>query len=218
MSSPHSVAVIADIVGSRRLPDRDGAQLAIDDAVTRVESSQPSVQALRPTAGDELQGVYPDLPAALRAVLLLQLTLPEGIELRFGLGVGPVRTLASRSGDVPEGPGWWAAREAIGAVSAMQKRTAPHARTWIVGAPREDEAVSHSIPFANAYLLARDELVGQMSERSRRLVLGRCLGATQAQLARSEGITQPAVSQALSAAGASAVIAGFAALGRGAPA
>lgn len=65
---------------------------------------------------------------------------------------------------------------------------------------------------ANAYLLARDELVGAMNERTRRLVYGRCLGVTQRELAVSEGITQPAVSQALTSAGAGAVVEGFVAL------
>ena len=48
-----------------------------------------------------------------------------------------------------------------------------------------------------------------MTERTRRLAYGRCLGATQASLAEQEGITQSAVSQALNSAGAAAVVEGF---------
>lgn len=207
------VALITDIVGSRRLADRAGAQIAIDEAVAQVERDAPgALQPLRPTAGDELQGVYPDVVAAVRATLLLQLLLPDGVQLRYGLGVGAVRTLTTSSGEIPEGPGWWAARDAVETVARLQKRTAPHARTWIVATPEEDEAVHRSIPLANAYLLARDQLVAGMTRRVRRLTYGRCLGTTQADLARAEGISQPAVSQALSAAGAGAVIEGFAAL------
>ena len=62
---------------------------------------------------------------------------------------------------------------------------------------------------ANSYLLARDQLVGAMSERTRRLTYGRCHGVTQRALAAAEGITQSAVSQALATSGASAVIEGF---------
>jgi|GEM_PF-3402452 len=36
-----------------------------------------------------------------------------------------------------------------------------------------------------------------MSARTRRLTYGRCLGITQRELAAAEGVTQPAVSQAL---------------------
>ena len=74
-----------------------------------------------------------------------------------------------------------------------------------------------SIVLANAYLLARDQLVGAMNERARRLTYGRCLGRTQRDLAASEGITQPAVSQALAASGAASVVDGFTLLRSGSP-
>ena len=72
----------------------------------------------------------------------------------------------------------------------------------------------HRIAYANAYLLARDDLVASMSERTRRLTYGRCLGRTQRELAEAEGVTQPAVSQALASAGSAALVAGFADLSR----
>ena len=80
-------AVIADIVGSRELEDRVAAQRALDAALADLAAAGPrAVRAMLPTVGDELQGVYPDLAGALTATLLLQLTLPEAIELRFGIG------------------------------------------------------------------------------------------------------------------------------------
>jgi hypothetical protein len=72
-------------------------------------------------------------------------------------------------------------------------------------ADADGDAVRH----ANAYLLVRDQLVGAMSERTRRLTHGRCRGLTQRRLAAQEGITQSAVSQALTAAGAAAVVEGY---------
>ena len=204
------IAVIADIVGSRRLPDRAAAQRFIDDAVARVEDDLPlATQPLTPTVGDELQAIYPTLDDALASLLLFQLALPDGVTCRFGLGVGEVKLVHSAAGQVPEGPGWWAAREAINAVHAMQQRTAPDARTWIVVSDGQDAAPHASASFANAYLLARDQIVGAMTDRVRRLTYGRCMNRTQAELARTEGITQPAVSQLLAAAGSAAVITGF---------
>ena len=64
----------------------------------------------------------------------------------------------------------------------------------------------------HADVLARDQVISEMSERTRRLTYGRLLGRTQSELARSEGITQSAVSQALATAGAGALIEGFAQL------
>jgi DNA-binding CsgD family transcriptional regulator len=208
-----TTVVIADIVGSRRLDDRDSAQRAIDDAIARVDDDLPLASTiLQPTVGDEQQGVYPRLDAALASILLLRLALPEGVECRFGLGIGPVRAIASAGRTIPEGPGWWAAREAIEVVHAKQQRAVPAARTWIVAAPEEDEGVRDTVPLANAYLLARDQLVSAMNDRARRLTYGRCIGRTQKELADAEGISQPAVSQTLTAAGASAVVEGFLAL------
>lgn len=210
-----TVAMLADIVGSRSLPDRAAAQKILDETIARVEQELPAPrQPLRPTVGDEQQAVFATLDAALAFILLLQLSLPEGIECRFGLGIGGVRAVASTTGDLSDGPGWWAARAAIDAVHAKQQRTIPNARTWIVAAEEEDGSVHTLAEISNAYVLARDELLGAMNERTRRLTAGRCLGRTQRELAHAEGITQPAVSQALAVAGSAAIVEGYRALRR----
>lgn len=208
-----TVVVIADIVGSRLLADRSTAQRTLDGVIARVDAEYPLAEhTLRPTVGDEQQGVYPDIGSALASVLLIQLALPDEVQCRFGIGVGPVHAIESAGREIPEGPGWWAAREAIDLVHTRQQRATPSTRTWIVASPEEDEGVHRSVAFANAYLLARDQLVATMNERARRLAYGRCLGRTQRELAASEGITQPAVSQALAASGAASLVDGFALL------
>ncbi|MDQ4215867.1 SatD family protein [Microbacterium sp. ASV81] len=211
------VAVIADIVGSRRLPDRSEAQRTFERVVAQAEFDLPlAVEPLQATAGDELQGRYATLDAALASLLLVQLALPAGHELRFGIGVGAIRAIdGGGSGAAPrlqDGPAWWAARAAIDTVHARQQRAVPTSRIWIVGAPEEDARMHTTIDVANAYALARDELVMRMSPRERRLVYGRSLGRTQAELAGDEGISQSAVSQALASAGAASVVLGFEAL------
>jgi len=206
-----TVAVTADIIGSRQLADRAEAQRAFDATIARVELDLPvATRGLRPTVGDEQQAIYPTLESALGALLLLRLALPDGVEFRYGIGIGDigtVRSTASADG-IPDGPGWWAARKAIEHVETLQRRAAPQARSWIVAhdsVGRQADAVR----WANAYLLTRDEIVGGMSERVRRLTYGRCLSQTQRELAAAEGITQSAVSQGLSTSGASAIVEGF---------
>lgn len=203
------IAVIADIVGSRRLRDRERAQRLLDDTIVSVESDRPlAVQALAPTVGDEQQGVYGDLGEAMTAILMLQLSLPDDIGFRFGLGIGPIRAVESAHGSLSDGPGWWAAREAIDIAHDRERRASPRSRTWIVGAPEQNEVMESTIAASNAYLLVRDELVGAMTERERRLVYGRLIGLSQADLAEREGITQPSVSKSLRRAGAQALIDG----------
>lgn len=206
-----TVAVTADIIGSRRIADRAEAQRAFDSSIARVERDLPvATRGLRPTVGDEQQAVYPSLDAALGAILLLRLALPDGVEFRYGVGVGDVgRVPSAASADgIPDGPGWWAARAAIEHVAALQKRAAPQARTWVVAHESESQHAD-AVRWANASLLARDEIIGAMSERTRRLTYGRCLSRTQRELAADEGITQSAVSQGLATGGAAAIVEGF---------
>lgn len=202
-----TIAVIADIVGSRALADRAAAQAAIDDAILRVEQDLPlATRPLIPTVGDELQGTYATLTDAMAGLLLVRLALPDGVDCRYGLGIGATAEVPSRAGALAEGPAWWAAREAIDTVHALQSRTVPGARTWVSAAEGVDEA---SVALSNAYLLARDEIVSGMSARTRRLAYGRIQGRTQVDLARDEGISQSAVSQALASAGVGALVEGF---------
>ncbi len=204
------IALIADIVGSRRIPDREAAQRALDEALARLDRDLPiAVEPLHPIVGDELQGVYPDLEAALSATLLVQLALPDVVQCRFGLGVGAAWTIPSASGGISDGTAWWAARSAIGSAERLARRTAPSVRTQVAASEDEPPETHAAVRLANAFLLARDELVGAMSERTRRLTYGRCMDVTQRELAESEGVTQSAVSQALAASGAAAVIEGF---------
>jgi len=208
-----TVAVIADIVASRRLDDRAGAQRSIVDAVQTVQRDLPVAAApLTPVVGDELQGEYDNLSGALASLLLLRLALPDDVDCRFGVGVGEVRPIELADRTVPEGPAWWAAREAIDHIERLQQRAAPLARTWIVLAEGQDATMTETVALARAYALGRDQLVSAMSERSRRLTYGRCVGRSQRELADAEGISQSAVSQALATAGAAALVEGFGAL------
>ncbi len=206
-----AIAVTADIIGSRQLDDRVEAQRQFDAAIARADDDLPlATQRLRPTVGDEQQAVYPTLDAALASLLLIRLALPDGVEFRFGVGIGDVERIPSAASPdgIPEGPGWWAARSAIEHVQTMQRRAAPEARSWIVAHESAGDQ-GLQVRWANAYLLARDELIGAMSARIRRLTYGRCLARTQRELAASEGITQSAVSQALTSAGSAAIVEGF---------
>ncbi|WP_311245777.1 SatD family protein [Microbacterium sp. WCS2018Hpa-23] len=207
------IAVLADIVGSRQLDDRSAAQRILDDTIRRVEGDLPLAhQSLTPTVGDEQQGVYLALEDAMVSLLMIQLALPDGIAFRFGVGVGDVRAVDSVHGELADGPGWYAARAAIETVHAREGRTVPRTRTWIVGAPGQDEVMDSVIAASNAYLLVRDELVGAMNERERRLTYGRLIGRSQHELAAEEGISQPSVSKSLRSAGSAALIEGVAAL------
>jgi hypothetical protein len=213
MTDDMVVAVIADIISSRELPDRAAAQGTLEGVLAEVSLVGPPAQApLLPTVGDELQGVFGSLSEALAVTMLLQLALPDGIELRFGVGVGAVQAIPSVRGELSEGEAWWAARAAIEEVEELARRAAPSARTRVAAPESATDDVRELARVANSGLLARDRAVAQLTPRTRRLVYGRWCGRTQQDLADAEGIVQSAVSQALTAADGGALVEGLRAL------
>jgi len=207
MSQSSGIAVIVDLVGSRVQPDRVEAQHQLVSALADVNHTVDALQPLAPTIGDECQGAYPDLPSALRASLLLRLLLPGALDCRFGIGAGTWRSVGSSDyGPMQDGPGWWAARDAIVEAKSRETRRNRTLRSWYVVAEEHlDDAPSPAL--VNALLLCRDEIVTGMGDRSRRLLLGMLRGSTQVELAEAEGISQSAVSQNLRRSGALTLVA-----------
>jgi hypothetical protein len=179
------VVVVGRVSGSHRAWKRPHLQRALEAALTEVEVLAPAAQPLTPTPGDEVCGAYAHVGTAALAVLLVRLALLDaGGDLHAGLAVDD----------------WRAARRA--AATAEAHAASPRsrsARTWLDGGDERVGAV-------NAHLLLRDELVTRMSPRARRLLAHHLRGRSQAEAAQHEGITQPAVSQALARSGAHAVV------------
>lgn len=200
-----TVAVIIDIVGSRQLSDRRGAQRAIEEAFAGIDGLGLHAQPIRPTVGDEFQALYPSLGAALKATLLARLALPAEVDCRFGLGGGAVSEVGegAAAATIQDGPGWWRAREAIVEAHEREDGRTPSARSWFTAA--DDQAGLEAL--VNAYLLARDQVIGGMNDRARRVTFATMTGRLQGDIAADEGITQSAVSQALRRSGGANLIA-----------
>lgn len=206
------VALIGDLVGSRAHPDRTALQDDLESALATVNEAVPAEQPLTPTIGDEFQGVLVDVASALWASLLVRLALPAPADCRCGLGLGTLRVVgASPYGSTQDGPAWWAARDAVD-TAARRARRIKGVRTWLLSSEETgDDPVDEAM--LNAYLMTRDQVVTGFSDRQRRLALGLVLGRTQVDLAAAEGISQSAVSQALHASGAYAVLHGMELIG-----
>ncbi|WP_052450808.1 SatD family protein [Actinomyces polynesiensis] len=126
-----ATGIIADIIGSRDLPDRAAAQQAILDSLARACEGAEVLRPVWPTVGDEFQLVVADPPTAVRVTGLAHLLLPATLSLRFGIGTGTVVEVGgSTTGSAPpiqDGSAWWAAREAIQTVHRLRRgaRTPP---------------------------------------------------------------------------------------------
>ena len=183
-------AVIGDVIGSRRLADRGGAQSRVVEALADVSRALPGVQPLEATVGDEFQGAYATLGEATRCTLLVRLALLPAIDVRCGIGVGETTVFdAQRTPWLQDGPAWWAAREAIEWMAGPRRAAV---RTWLV-AP--DEPLTDVV---NAHLLCRDALVDRLNERGWRMLRRALLGESQQRIAEDEGVTKSAVSQQFS--------------------
>ena len=186
-SSPPRATLIGDIVGSRRVADRSAAHRALNSALRDVASSAIDPPAF--TVGDEFQGSFPTVGAAIDAALTLRLAVAPGIDIRFGIGWGAV-TMLDASAGIQDGPGWWAAREAIEWTASAQRQPAlAMVRTSFRGADRTD------VDAINAALLCRDHLIGSLDDRSLRILKGLLSNHTKKDIATAEDISASAVSQ-----------------------
>lgn len=201
-----SVALIVDLVRSREMSDRAFAQRAILDAFRTAEARDPARRPLWATVGDEFQAEHAGLRGALRAITLAQLLLPEGVEARIGLGLGDSTVVTDAPSPILDGTAWWRARQAIEEARAGEHGRIPLQRSAFVGPEEEAGAL------VSAGLHLRDQIIGSMRPRSRRIAAAILLGRTQGEIATTERISQSAVSQDLRRSGAIGLIAADTAL------
>lgn len=219
MSSPR-YALIVDIVRSRELPDRAAAQTAVLDAFARAHDVVQPVTPLWATVGDEFQAVAGTLPGALWTATVGRLLLPDGLDVRIGIGRGETRDVAQDDDGpaIKDGSAWWAARDAIDeAHRRADRKESPWVRTWYLdgGGPDEEHAATiDPVPPAvvDAQLLVTDRMIDGMTSPQRSYVGAAALGRTQSEVAAEHGVTQPAVSQGLRRSGGTALLAALALL------
>ncbi|MDN5893836.1 MAG: SatD family protein [Nocardioides sp.] len=199
-----AIVVIGDLVRSRDAPDRANVHARLRAALDAVNDELSPDDPLRVTAGDEYQGTFGRLGDALAATLRLRLALLPELDVRHGIGEGPV-VLLQREPRVEDGPGWWVARAAIeeaasrgGKSATREVRTAFH---------RVEGLDGPEVEMVNAALIGRDGLVGAMSGRSLSVLRGLLAGRTQQEIAAAEGVSASAVSQRVRNDGVGLVVA-----------
>jgi len=181
--------LIGDVVGSRRAGDRPALHRLVATALRQVAGGAIDPPAF--TVGDEFQGSYPTLGAAIDAALTIRLALAPEIDVRFGIGWGAVTVLDANTG-IQDGPGWWTAREAIQHTAETQRQPG---FTLVRTTFTADDGTRTDAAAVNAALICRDHLLGSLDERSLRIVRGLMTGRTKKELAAAEGISPSAVSQ-----------------------
>lgn len=199
-----SVTVIGDLVGSRRGDDRAALHQRFESAISAINAEFAPSVPLRIGLGDEFQGIFARLGEAIAATLRLRMALLPDVDLRQGIGWGRVLVL-SEEPRVEDGPGWWAARAAIETVEGYERKAPLRTvRTAYVAA--EGEAGPEP-GLVNAALMARDQVVSGLSERSMSVLDGLMRGRRQQDIADDLAISPSAVSQRVRAEGIGVVLA-----------
>lgn len=210
MKAQSSATLIGDLVGSRDVGDRGGLHARLAGALAEINETFEPITPLRITVGDEYQGAFATVGAALKTSLRLRLALLPDFDVRQGLGWGPVQVL-DPAPRVEDGPGWWAARDAISTVEAAEARSAGrHRRTAYAPAPNAGGPDPAAI---EALLLLLDSTLARQSARSLSVLRGLMAGRSQREIAERLGVSPSAISQRVRSDGLAALVAADQAMG-----
>ena len=199
-SSDVRATLIGDVVGSRTVADRAGAHRALNDALREIAKDAIDPPAF--TVGDEFQGAFAGVGLAIAAALSLRLAVAPDVDVRFGIGWGAVTMLDEAAG-IQDGPGWWAAREAIEWTASAQRRPG---LALVRTSFRADGDSRADVDAVNAALFCRDHLLGSLDDRSTRIVKALLDNQTKKDIAATEGISPSAVSQRASRDGLDLIV------------
>ncbi len=188
-SSQVRATLIGDVVGSRTVADRAGAHRLLNRALRGVAEGAVDPPAF--TVGDEFQGAFTSVGLAIDAALSLRLAVAPEVDVRFGIGWGAVTMLDEIAG-IQDGPGWWAAREAIEWTASAQRQPG---LALVRTSFRVTDKARAGVDAINAALICRDHLLGSLDDRSTRIVKALLNNRTKKDIAAAEGISPSAVSQ-----------------------
>jgi hypothetical protein len=206
-----TATLIGDVVASRTTGDRAVLHELLTNVLDEVNETFAPVTPLRITVGDEFQGAFATVGHALQASLRLQLGVLPAHDVRHGVGWGEVTVLQEQP-RVEDGPGWWAAREAIHQVHQAEEHPGTRFRRTVFRAAEGAEGPDPDL--VDAALVLRDAAVGALSERSLSVLRGLLIGQTQRELAEELGISASAVSQRVRSHGLAALVTADVGLGR----
>lgn len=202
------LALIGDLAGSRRLPDRADTQRRLEEALAALNERQaggsPAARFVI-TAGDEFQGLLRRPEAVLDALLFLEEREPA-VRIRYGIGWGSLATPLRPDALGMDGPCFYLAREAL--------MTGKRDDRWVTarGFGAAEDAVLDAL-----FSLLGALRAGWTRTQARTVALARAAereGRTRRSVADGLGVSPSVVSEALKAARWEAAREGEAALRR----
>jgi len=206
-----SATLIGDLIGSRTAEDRGALHARLAGALSEVNDGFGPTTPLRITVGDEYQGTFATMGAALQSALRLRLALLPDYDVRQGLGWGPVRVLEPEP-RVEDGPGWWAARDALSRVEVAEGR--PGSRDRRTAFAVTEGAAGPDPAAIEALLILLDNALARLSPRSLSVLRDLMAGTSQREIASRLGVSPSAVSQRVRGDGLAALVSADKTMGR----
>ncbi len=191
------VAVIGDLIASRALADRAGAQERVIEALATANERWADALAARfvVTLGDEFQGLLIRPDPLVDVVSTVERAL-GGLRVRYGVGSGELRTPLRDEAIGMDGPCFHRAREAV--------ERGKHDDRWITVAGFGDERDA----LLNGVLRLMGSVRGSWTAVQAETVFAAREAAEQKEVARGRGVSEATVSKALKAAHYDAYIEG----------
>jgi hypothetical protein len=185
-------ALLGDVIASRHSGDREELQHMLDDAMSRGNAAGQPVQPLRMTIGDEFQGLFGSVLEAISASLQIRMTLRPTVDVRIGIGWGPLDLVPQDPPFGQDGPCWWRAREAIEEVKKSESsNSVPRSvRTLVRTGDGTDDLI-------NAYLVSRDHITAGWDEVDVQIAHLFREGVNQTKISEQVGLSQSSVSRRL---------------------
>lgn len=110
------LALIADIVDSRKIVNRTAAQTQLQAVLTDINGDPRYAPMIASkfiiTLGDEFQGLLTAADLIMEIMAKIELAM-HPVQLRFGLGIGEIVTEIGEYSLGADGPAFWRAREAM---------------------------------------------------------------------------------------------------------
>jgi hypothetical protein len=195
------IAVIGDVVESRRIEQRAKAQDLLQDllAFYNATFSESILAPFSLSRGDEIQALLVHAAVAPDILWHAAVRFPHSA-IRFGFGVGELSTPLAPLPMQTDGPAWWAARKAVENAAATRR----NGGVW-QGFDGDDQVLT-------AFGTLLGHVRGRLTQRQRAVLEQLRSGADMVQVAERLGITKQAVSGIVAAAGWRAYQEGEAAL------
>lgn len=190
------IVIIADIIDSRNIDDRQSTQKRLETVLGQINHSYQYAIASRfiITLGDEFQGVLHDGPAVMRILDRIQRDMYP-TEFRFGIGIGSL-SVALRLGTSlgSDGSAFHLARASVEEVKALESKKSEAKTNLLIGIEGNEQMATllntiFKLTWAlqNSWTLRQREIIGALQQHNE----------TQAETAKRLGIVQSSVQKSI---------------------